>query len=153
MTNVKAVIGIDPGKKGALALINGLDNIEIYDFPNSFSLFYQIIKKWDEQFNIKAVVLEKVGPLAVQGKKAAFTFGQNAGVLEGVLIGMELSYQLVPPKEWQKVVNKRDGRTPKERASNTVRKLFPHLNIPETKDGRADALLMAYYGWTRLLNE
>jgi len=152
MEKLKAVIGIDPGKKGALGLFAGLNSkIDIKDYPNSYTLTYEILNEWVNQFNVQSVVLEKVGVVVFGGKKAAFGFGENSGFYEGLLIAMKLPYCRVLPREWQKVVDNKSGRTSKERSLNTAQKLFPYYTFKKTKDGRADAILMAYYGWSRLL--
>jgi len=154
MNKMKAVIGIDPGVKGAIALINGLDRVTVKDFPGDFSLVYKILDEWDRLYNIQLVIIEKVSSTAIGGKKANFGFGKNAGVYEGICLAMELPYLLVLPREWQKVTDKKSGKTTKERSTNTARKLFPHIDLGNRKTAdRADALNISYYGWTRLLKE
>lgn len=148
----KAVVGIDPGGKGAIALLSGIDHVIIHDFPKSFSKVYDILDEWDREFLIKLVMLEKVGPLLMGGKKAAFGFGKIAGFYEGIIIGMQLPLKLVLPKEWQKVVSDKTGETSKERSFNTAQELFPFVDLGKRKSNdRADALLMAYYGWKLLV--
>ena len=57
---------------------------------------------------------------------------------------------LVPPQSWMKgMVATADGPDTKSRVRTVVQRLFPHAEVVGSKggfkDGRADALMMAYF--------
>ncbi len=41
----------------------------------------------------------------VQGIASTFTFGKNAGIVEGIIIGAGLSFELVTPPTWQRALS------------------------------------------------
>ncbi len=140
-------IGVDPGARGGYAWI--MDGI-----PKAFP--------WDDTFfvhdmrclvNIKdegiMAAVEKVGAMPGQGVTSMFSFGKSAGYIEGVLSGLGIPYQLVPPVKWKKEFSLigKDKRTSIE----CCKRLFPGLDLRRTErcrtdsDGKAEAALIAEY--------
>jgi crossover junction endodeoxyribonuclease RuvC len=78
-----------------------------------------------------------------------FNFGKNAGYIEGVLSGLGIPYQLVPPAKWKKEFSL-IGKD-KKASIATCHKLFPELDLKRTErcrtdsDGKAEATLLAEY--------
>lgn len=99
-------IGIDPGSRGALAAINDAnvpDIIALIQY-NKFGIsaykdFLLDLKK--SQFNLK-ICIESVHSLPRDGHQAAFSFGVKFGEIIGMLISLELPYELYTPRIWQK---------------------------------------------------
>ena len=125
-------IGIDPGKSGSLAIIHtGGDPIEIIQF--------------DEKAYINAIAdvstlpcvacVEKVGAMPGQGVTSMFTFGKNAGFIEGVLQSYEIPYQLVPPQTWKKEFQLNSS---KQLSVDVCKKLFPSANLLPTPKCRKE---------------
>lgn len=152
------ILGIDPGASGALAIIDSADlgRVEIFDMPSvqikrgtrmvnqvSAPMLAEILR--DKK--IDRAMLEKVGAMPGQGVSSMFAFGRAAGVVEGVLAGLEIPVTLVTPQEWQKhmrVVGGKDGA--RSRASQIFSKDV-NFFLRKKDDGRADAALIASYGF------
>lgn len=165
-------LGVDPGKKGGVALIN--DDLQIVDLavmPSSGGKLYQWLCYHLLRDGNVTVTLERVHSMAGQGAQSTFTFGMELGKCESVLDilrykreDMELGSTniLVPkPQEWMKAlpikskVNDFETKTLWKRYLRSVaRGLFPKAELwtnPWWNEGRtdavSDALLIAYYGW------
>jgi hypothetical protein len=107
------------------------------------------------------VWLEVAHALPQQGLSSTFKTGRGAGIWEGLVVGLGLTYDVVHAKTWTKVML-RDipAGDPKERSMIKAQRLFGS-NLPLVKpggrvlslDGRADAALIACYGMTQLRND
>lgn len=135
-------VGIDPGKKGGIAIIDGKD---IKAEPFSEAGFVNILSNIKDGF----CVVEKVGAMPGQGVVSMFSFGQNFGFIQGVLQAYKIPYELVTPQKWKKEFSvTKDKNTSIE----VVKRLFPDANLKASErsrkdhDGMAEALLMAEYG-------
>lgn len=144
-------IGIDPGKSGALAII---DEAGITVEPFDEVIYRDRLGLIGERIEIgeRAVcALEKVGARPMQGVSSTFEFGRNAGFIEGLLVANEIPYALVTPQRWKKefALLKRD----KDASIAEARRLFPSVSLLPTErsrkdnDGMAEALLIAE--WAR----
>ena len=152
------ILGIDPGGGGALCFADfekGL--LDIVNMPIVALLRNGKIKREISAAMLAAVIrarrpdvawLEKVGAMPGQGSSSMFQFGRGLGAIEGVLAALEITTHYVTPQKWQKAVGQRVGKDgSRERASQ----LFPayagqFLRVKD--DGRSDAALIAYYGFT-----
>lgn len=99
------VIGIDPGKKGALCAIQ-------YDYagnPNIINItpykdeqkFVQALKSLKQIDSNPYILLEQVHALFGKSAAATFTFGKKYGEIIGILFALELQFSLIPPMKWQ----------------------------------------------------
>ena len=93
---MKTYIGIDPGKSGALAVIEEDGDIHVWPF-NSVKYAEVLTHLASVRDEIKCCV-EKVGAMPGQGVVSMFNFGHNFGFIEGLLLGNWIPYQLVPPQ-------------------------------------------------------
>lgn len=152
------ILGIDPGAGGALAFLNleaGL--LDIVDTPIVLVKRGQKMKREISAGMLAAIIrarkpdaawIEKVNAMPGQGSSSMFQFGRGVGMIEGVLAALEITTHYVTPQKWQKAVEQRPGKDgSRERASQ----LFPayagqFLRVKD--DGRSDAALIAYYGFT-----
>jgi crossover junction endodeoxyribonuclease RuvC len=146
---VKAHVGIDPGKSGAMALISSEGEGMVMDYPGDVTLAADFLQGWKIEYDIRLVALEAVHALPKQGVKSTFSLGRYFGAWEGILAAFGIPHVLVSPREWQKgVVKPSDGPNPKARSLTVARRLFPGVDLSHKKDhGKADALLLAY--WAR----
>jgi crossover junction endodeoxyribonuclease RuvC len=144
----KAWMGIDPGIKGAAALIHD-DGQEVFDWPGDPSLAADKIREWILEYDVRLAALESVSAMPKQGVSSTFKFGQNLGQWQGILSVLPIPYLMPRPREWQKgLVRPSDGKDPKERSLTVARRLFPDAELSRKKDhNRADALLLAW--WAR----
>lgn len=144
-------IGIDPGKRGGYAIIDEhaahvfqWDDIKFVDSMKIVTMMYEGDKP------AKAIAaVEKVGAFSGQGVKSMFSFGHSLGFIEGVLSGLGIPYQLIPPVTWKRSFSL-IGKD-KKASIETCQKLFPELNLMATEksrvpsDGMAESALLALY--------
>lgn len=146
-------IGIDPGKTGAIAVMDDdgilcLEQFNVDKYVDVLSYVGQSTSAKD----IK-VCLEKVGAMPGQGVVSMFNFGHNLGVIEGILSAFRIPYQLVPPQTWKKEFSLTGD---KAKSIEVCKKLFPWVDLRATdrsrkpSDGLAEALLMAEYARRRM---
>lgn len=138
-------IGVDPGKKGGYAVIDG-DAVDVFPWDDS-----SFIDNMADAMNCGTCVacVEKVGAHPGQGVTSMFSFGQSYGFILGVLAALGIGVQLVPPGTWKKEFS----LIGKDKAASieVCKRLFPGVNLlPSEKcrkdsDGMAEALLLACY--------
>ena len=142
-------LGIDPGLKGGLALIN--ENGSFAVFPYSDSELLNLCRCLTD--SEARCCLEQVHAMPKQGVSSTFKFGLSYGYIKGVLEAYGISYQEIPPLRWKKEF----GLNSDKAASIEVcRRLFPSAVLRASsrervdKDGMAEALLMAEYARRKL---
>jgi crossover junction endodeoxyribonuclease RuvC len=151
-------IGIDPGKKGAYAVLTCLgesSKIEVFPWGD-----LQFVEKMEDVWNecralsLEAVAcVEKVSAMHGQGVTSMFSFGKSAGFIEGVLAALGIPYQLIPPQTWKKEFGLNSD---KAKSIEVCKRLFPDVNLLPTEkckkesDGMAEACLMALYARRKL---
>ncbi len=141
-------VGIDPGKSGAIAIINKDDlGHSVYDYPEDTSQVAGLIREIHVANNIILVALEKVWAMPGQGVTSMFNFGANFGAWQGILSAFSIPYILVAPTKWQaKFLDKLSGTDSKSRSLATARRMFYDADLRFKKHhGRADALFLALY--------
>lgn len=154
-------VGIDGGLHGAVCVLNEFGEVEqVFDMP--------ILKLKKDEFDIQGIIsifekikilskgdkivvaLEKAHVRPVQGIRAAFTTGYGLGILEGVLSCMNLSYEIVNPVTWQKIVFEGNYNKEIKKYSTiwAVRK-SPEIDWKDgsknIKDGRTDSYAISYF--------
>ncbi len=150
---MKNIIGIDPGAKGAVAIITeGIqtENITIIDCPPTIAEMAALLRPYESD---SKAIIEKVNPFFKSSAKSAFTFGGNFFAWQAILACFLIPYDFVTPRKWQKVMfdsaKKLDDT--KQQSFERATRLFPNLGIelrtPRGKilDGRCDSLLIAEY--------
>lgn len=153
------ILGVDPGLKGALALYSANERVLkwVIDMPlryNPKSVSrsknepdIEIIREQITRIKgkVSLAVLEQVHTLPRDGRVSSFTFGENYGTLKACLQMLDLPLMLTPPGVWKSHY----GLGANKRAAvNLARKLFPthSADFTLTKDGRAEAALIAKFG-------
>jgi hypothetical protein len=145
-------IGIDPGQAGAIAVID-LHNqvIQLEDWPGDEiqgSRIVQATKKVVRGEKMHLVgAIEYCHAMPKQGVTSMFKFGTNYGIWMGILAALDIPFYVVTPAKWQKgVIKKAQDKKP---ALAAAARIFPKAELygPRGggKDGRADALLIAYW--------
>lgn len=150
----KYYIGIDPGKKGAIAIIDqDMKLINSYEMPLTASK--EIDSK--EIFNILGsysiihttkIILEHAQSMPSQGVKSMFNYGRGYGKLQAVIECLEIPYIEIKSQKWKKEFNliKKD----KKDSVLVAHKLFPKevFQTPRGRllDGKAESILMAEWG-------
>lgn len=140
-------IGIDPGKSGALAILDG-ETVSVYPFDED--AYIRELKIASLQSCV--CCLERVGAMPGQGVTSMFSFGANFGFIQGVLRAFHIPFELVTPQKWKKEF----GVSGKNESVTVCKRLFPGVSLLATEkcrkdsDGMAEALLMAEYARRRL---
>lgn len=138
-------IGIDPGKSGAMAVLHD-DYIktQVFDIQEYSKILYNI-SGTDE---IVRCVVEKVGAMPGQGVTSMFHFGENFGMIQGLLVAYNIPFELVTPQKWKKEFAVTADKTT---SIMMCKHLFPAADLKASPrcrkdhDGIAEALLMAEY--------
>lgn len=149
-------VGVDPGARGGYAIIAESETGKaVFAYPWD-DMFFAMEMASIMQRKAEGIVaaVEKVGAMKGQGVTSMFSFGKNAGFIEGVLSALGIPYQLIPPATWKREFSL-IGKD--KRASIAVCKhLFPAVDLKRTdkcktdSDGKAESLLLAEYARRKL---
>lgn len=156
---MRAVVGIDPGVTGAIAVIHGGHLKAVYDMPVNDSRadaseIAAILNDISVASEIASVVIEDTQPMPKNGSIASFKLGYNTGVVVGVVQSLSHPLRRVRPVIW-----KRDsGLHGKDKAASRglATELYPsHAGDfrMAKHDGRAEAALIARWGLAQLIKE
>ncbi len=148
-------IGIDPGKSGAIAIMENGSVIYCEPLPfigdelDTRTLSMEILNRRSGK-PCKAV-LEKVHAMPGQGVCSMFTFGKIYGELRGMLKTLAISIIEPTPQAWKKeVLNGSNWKDNKAASCEYVMKRHPNVDLtPGRKknphDGMADAVCLAEF--------
>ena len=160
------IIGIDPGINGGVAFLSA-DRLDIFDIPviESFKStrtksgnykkrrevdclkLDRLLSEYSHE-QVELIIMEKVAAMPGQGVSSMFSFGQSVGRIEGVIMPMYPPDPIVyvSPIVWKKYHGLL--KTEKYAAVELCRQKYPGLSdsFLKSKDGRADAVLIAEYG-------
>lgn len=164
----KEYIGIDPGKRGYIAVLSG-GGVEFFGIGSHTELE---VSEYLGRYSGHCchAVLEDVHAVYGSSAGATFEFGRIKGMLEGMLVAHKIPYTLVQPKEWQgKVWTNADREychkaakggagagvrrvtDTKATSARAARRLFPAVDFRRSErcsrvdDNMVDSLLMAEY--------
>lgn len=162
---MKYYLGIDPGKQGAFVVLDENSTIiEKIGTP-------LIGKEYDRQSIVDILSSREFHKIGLENPSVIFGIGKSAvaslshcvGLIEGIMIGLKVSFILIQPKEWQKecwkhikVQKKVDGKTNDTKATSTLAatNLWSLEDFKVTNkggksvnhnDGMIDAVLIAEY--------
>ena len=144
----RKILGVDPGVKGALALLDAQGNVlELRDMPivkisrraevDPVGI-HDLLRMWRPTL----AVIETQGPRkGVGGGASTFSLGRNYGCLTAALSIGKIAWVSVTPLVWKKKM-----RVTKEKATSmaAVSRRFPHVHC--SRHDHAEALLIAEYG-------
>ena len=154
-------LGFDNGLKGGLVCLNEKGEVVYqtimpiivsdkneYDIKSIINVF-DIIKSLDKDIK---VCLEKSYVRPIQGIRAAFSTGYGYGIMQALLEVNKMSYEIVNPVMWMKLVFA--GSYNKEEKKQSVlwaQRKWPEIDWKEKinskfpSDGKTDAAGIAYY--------
>ena len=145
------ILGIDPGKSGALALLHP-DGwlVDVVDMPSvtGAALGAQVADLLADfsPDTVGVAWVEKVHSMPKQGVASVWTFAEGYGSLLGALGALRVPVHHVTPQAWKKAEGvTADKSTSRQRACE----LWPtesHRFARVKDDGRAEACLIARYG-------
>lgn len=156
----RAVIGIDPGLSGALALYTGGARITVEDLPVWHTTrgrktarkldvlgLQRILNLWADTVAVGAVFVEAVHTMPKQGIVSAGQFMEAFGAIQAVVLCAGLPLSLVDPAMWKAATGLgRDKKLALRRAAMA----FPQSSesFARAKDhNRAEAALLARFGF------
>ncbi|UOF83053.1 holliday junction resolvasome [Caudoviricetes sp.] len=164
---MRYILGIDPGLKGALALLNttiGVNKrtntsnaVKTFDIPihrlrNKDHVDTYQLAMWIDAHSkdIDFVVIEDVSSMPNQGVVSMFRFGEVKGILTGIVSSYYLPLFFIKPSVWKMSLGLSKD---KDHARQLASKLYPHSSNqwPLKKHAdRAEALLIAHFGFINL---
>jgi hypothetical protein len=155
-----AIIGIDPGFKGAVAfLTGGSGGTDAYVIPTPLlgsgiydeAAIFDLVRRY-KTLHVHAII-EQAQAFPKQGVSSTFKTGFGYGLWRMALVADEIPYTVVSPARWQRAmfvgVTKADS---KKMSIVAAKRLFPGVSLKRTVRSRvddhnmADALLIAEYG-------
>jgi crossover junction endodeoxyribonuclease RuvC len=154
-----AVIGIDIGTAGALALVDPVGGlVDVRDMPVlrdgsagrpciCAPLTAELIRIWQPWH----AYIEYVGARPGEGAGGAFSFGRSRGVIEGVLAPFGIPITWLTPPTWKRAVGIPPGEA-KDAARSAAIQRWPGKAklFARAKDhGRAEAALIGIAGLLR----
>lgn len=150
------LIGIDPGKNGAIAEIDTIEKIVRWmklPYREDGILDARLVKDYFDFGLAHRVAIEEVGYIKNANGTATFNFGKNFGMALAML--EYYPYELVRPQSWHKRIN--GSKIPDEKADTKARSKasFLRMNpdfgkiVKEHHEGMIDAFFIAYYSGLR----
>jgi len=151
------IVGIDPGKKGAIAFLNPADmSLTVHDMPtvpdgksktsvslNSKGLFDLLKPEFPEQRNLAGI--EKVHSMPGEGVSSAFTFGSICGAIDMATIAHNYEQIFISPQKWKKYFGITADKTIARQLAIQRFPKYSQLFARVKDDGRAEATLIALY--------
>ena len=140
-------IGIDPGKSGAIALLDTDDmQVKTYDMPGTLDEKMGLISAFGP---VKCCWLERPFFPRMIGIKNAVTIAVAYGELKACLFFGGVPTFEVDPSAWKKTMRL---STDKNASRALASQYFPDCSDQWKRvkdDGRAEAALIAHYGWSK----
>jgi crossover junction endodeoxyribonuclease RuvC len=150
------IIGVDPGFSGAIAVYSPSQKsiIAVTDMPTTSKSAQskpQIVLSELQEFIApyalysRLAIIEDVGAMPGQGVVSMFRFGFATGIMHGMLGSFGIPITTVKPSIWKPSLGL---QREKHHAIEKAKQLFPKSanQFTRTKDGRAEAALLAYFG-------
>lgn len=140
-------IGIDPGKLGAITImeiINGIKTLEIHKMPDTERNIMQLLKNYK---NNSKCIIEAQHAFPGMGAGAQWTFAQHYGFIRGILVSLEIPFKEVAPQTWMNYFGFRrqkneDKKKHKLRILQKAQNLYPHSSVALQT---ADSLMLCEY--------
>jgi crossover junction endodeoxyribonuclease RuvC len=153
------VLGIDPGVRGAVAVLSGVGElIDVIDMPETLEangrhatnavLLAEIVAR----SQASRIFCEFVAARPTDAKVAAFAFGRARGVIEGIAGAYDLRIDWVTPPTWKRFAGVPPGRENKDVARTKAIARWPtHAQLFARKCDvdRADAAFIGECGLHR----
>ena len=137
-------VGIDPGKKGAMAVIHEDGSVGVFPFDERRYIVYLGLIAGND---VKCCI-EDVHAIHGNGITSSFVFGKSYGWLLGMLDTLGIPYQAVSVQKWKKEYGLNSD---KAKSIEVCHRLFPNVSLKRTERCKTDssdfaeALLLAEY--------
>lgn len=165
---MKYFLGIDPGKKGAIALIN--ENEEIifkhlmpmirneYDLFEIQKLLLTSINSYSSGKDRLYIFVEQIQDRPMNSGKVNKSLGVQEGVLHTILKLNKISFEIVNPKKWQKeIFQGNESKDTKVASANFCLRKYPNeewkasSRCKNIHDGLTDGTCIALYGKRKIM--
>lgn len=149
---MKTILGIDPGMSGAIALYDG-DELLIRDMPvfkrnKTKRIDCHTLLKYMQESHIDHAYIEQVNAFGM-GASSAYNFGWTCGAIEACVAALSIPFTYVTPQKWKKAMQcPKDKDAARMRATQLLPQ-FAHNWDLKKHDGRAEASLIALYGYNQ----
>ncbi len=155
------IAGIDPGKTGALVILNPDDSgmvlrVPLIKAPKEMPAFSAWATTWRNTLAFEMpelIVVELVSARPNQGVTSMFTFGKSYGFALALAYSCGARIEYVTPAKWKSAMKLNAGAD-KNASRELVARTLPKLAHEVTRvkdDGVAEAALLALYGRRFLL--
>lgn len=147
------IVGIDPGAKGAIAVIGTTGQlVNLVDMPYADGVLApELTRMLRHHQPIATAWVERAQSMPNQSAPAMFKYGIGYGVILGVLGALEIPTETVRSNDWKPAVGIPTG-SKKDVSRRRATELFPsasELFARAKDDGRAEAALIGRYGFDR----
>lgn len=142
---INMVIGVDPGKSGAISVLWDGD----VEFRKMTETPHDLVRWLREEITVESgnvrcvAAIEKVSASPQMGVTSAFSFGRSYGALEMMLVMLGVPFVFVTPQKWQKSMGCMTAGD-KNISKAAAQRLFPQIKMTHAI---ADSLLIA--SWCR----
>src|SRR5438552_7341674 len=119
------ILGLDPGRSGGCAWINGAD-IGADKWPETDADTADILVRFYGADCF--ALLELAHSMPKQGVSSSFKFGDHFGFLRGLLVAYKIPFALVPAHKWQRAMGCLTHGD-KTISKTKAQQLFPHLKL------------------------
>jgi crossover junction endodeoxyribonuclease RuvC len=154
-----AILGIDPGAGGAIAVLNeGGDLLDVLDMPRTqeangrTATNAPLLASLLAGTHARLAYCEFVGARPTDAKVAAFAFGRARGVIEGCAGALGLPIVFLTPPTWKRVADIPPGAEHKDLARTRAIARWPvraELFARKCDVDRAEAALIGLAGLQR----
>lgn len=152
----RAIIGIDPGLSGAIALmyadtgeVIALDDLPILIEGKKKIIDAALLAALIARHEPSAAIVEIVSARPTDSRPSAFTFGRNIGAIEAVIMAAGIPMVRVAPVTWRKAAGLPTGAG-KDASIAAALRLHPSarrfLTGKQARHDRGDAVLIASWG-------
>lgn len=151
------ILGVDPGIKGALALLDVKNKVltHVFDLPTTptgiksrLTIDGAKLSLLVSEFcnDIEFCIFEDVHSSPNDGVVGAFSFGKSTGILLGVLQSYLLPIIPVAPSVWKNVFGLSSNKDESRHMASRKYPAFKEKWNLKKHDGRAEAALLADFG-------
>jgi Holliday junction resolvasome RuvABC endonuclease subunit len=144
------IIGVDPGKSGACALVDTSIIIDIFDMPwrdkqVDAAELADMLSFWRNIYEPDCLIIEQVHAMPRQGVSSTFQFGVSYGIVIGCAYTLGFDVEFVTPQKWKKALGLSSD---KDESRLLASRLWPDNKDSFSRkkdDGRAEAALIAHW--------
>lgn len=150
------VVGIDPGKSGAMVFLYETGEVRVFDVPlqkvkgKEVPAYVEWAQTWSNALWLaepSRIVIEKVHAMPQQGVTSTFNFGSYFGFVLALASTVGCEVHTPSPLQWKAKIGLlgSDKNASREKARNLIPSMTSHVTRVKD-DGRAEAALLAYFG-------